>query len=311
MRSPLTRERYLDAVANYLLNTQYNQTEVSPMQSFVTFISVLSQEGRRKRTLLTFLLAAFFLISLNVIPVHAVDDYIIVSGTVSLPTGVAPAGGENVEVWLNFDGGGTSMPQFVTIAQGQSSAAYTFTMVLGPNITSLTAMYKYKGLEAYLAEGYYNEVATTFDSSQATVLSATTSHANINLTLLAGNRFSGTVNLPSQKVAPTGGIDIAIIIWDVVGGGYDYRYVNIAEGTSSATYQLIMPIMTDAQWVVYYQYWGNEYINLGFYNLTATTPEVNQATLLAGAVDHEGLNMTLLKKFNWNLFLPAITCPKM
>lgn len=271
------------------------------MRFFVTCISVLCRAERGKRTMLAFLLAAFSLLSLGVVPVHAAIINFTISGMVSLPSGVAPAGGENVEVSVNVDG--SIFYENVTIAEGAASAPYTRTLSYddaGIIPTSVKVGYNCDATK-YVGEGYYNSAATDttiWDRDQATSLTVE-DHIDINLTLLAGNTISGTVTLPAA--APPGGMDVDVRFYNgAYNNGSSVYYsnsspVNIAAGTSSASYAIILPVIANAQWEVSYSYFGAEaYVNQGYYNSTATTWEYYQATLLASGSDYPGINLTIL-----------------
>ncbi|MDO9042233.1 MAG: hypothetical protein Q7U64_07820 [Desulfocapsaceae bacterium] len=281
------------------------------MQSLVTLKSILSRGKGGKRTFLTILFTAFFLISFHVVPIQSFANNTI-SGTVSLPAGhVAPSGGVTVEVTpLTVNDWGSIY--YATIAEGESSTSYS---LIVPTIADARwyISYRYAGNEPYVSGGYYNATATTWNYNQLTLLAGATDHANINLTLLSGNTISGTVSLPAGQVAPSGGLNFSISAtisaFEFDSLSYSCGYsVTIPEGESSINYNIIVPTVTGEKWrIQYFITQQNElYSSVGYYNDTATTGNYIQATLLAGATDHAAINMTFFThKISGTVTLPA------
>lgn len=239
---------------------------------------------------------------------------IIISGTVSLPSGTALG-----DMYIQVSVSNQNEPSYyvsenVVIPNGASSASYTLTV---PIITNSQWVVSYGSGCGYVLNGYYNPGGTTWDFGQTTLLGGTSDHSDINLTLLTGNTISGTISLPSGYVAPSDGIFINI---NASSQNHPYNPVlcmfYLEEGTSSATYTIAVAPDPDAQLRVRYSYFerypSNRLISEGYYNSTATTGDSATATLLNGANSHNGINMKLLttegltKLFPWNLFLPAI-----
>jgi hypothetical protein len=229
-----------------------------------------------------------------------------ISGTVSMPSGVAPVGGTSLDIYSFYNQQGNACSPnsvsiysggFVTIVEGESSATYTL-QVPADNTSAWGVVY-YPYSYGYVSNGYYNSAATTWDAGQATLLVGVTDHAAINLTLLTGRTISGKVLLPAS--APAGGMWVEVLASNENNGSYSaYDEVFIAEGaTSSETYTLHVPPDPAAKWGV--SYWGDEmayalfYVKQGYYNSTATTWDPAQATLLpGGAIDYADKNMTLI-----------------
>lgn len=284
------------------------------MQSLVALKSILSRGEGGKRTFLTILFTAFFLISFHVVPIQSFANNTI-SGTVSLPAGhVAPSGGVTVGVtsW-NQTANDWGSIYYATIAEGESSASYS---LIVPTIADARwyIYFWYDGNEPYVNRGYYNATATTWNYNQLTLLAGATDHANINLTLLSGNTISGTVSLPAGQVAPSGGLNFSISAtisaFEFESLSY-YSYacsVTIPEGESFINYNIIVPTVTGEKWRIQYSIpLQNElYSSVGYYNDTATTGNYIQATLLAGATDHAAINMFFFThKISGTVTLPA------
>lgn len=130
-----------------------------------------------------------------------------VSGAISLPPGeVAPAGGLEIYVRAisqnqNQNHGEDSKRVFM--AEGQISAAYTINTHPHAD-TAWVIAYDFYGNAPYLSEGYYAASGTQPNVAQATLLAGGRSFSGIGLSLLAGQRISGSVALPQGEVAPPG-----------------------------------------------------------------------------------------------------------
>jgi hypothetical protein len=215
------------------------------------------------------------------------------------------------------------MGSYAIIANGATSGTYTIVVPNDATAQWLVTDSMYSNFYGtILPIYYYNGTPTsTWDSALATPLSGGADHSSINMTLpLTCKTISGKVYLPAGKVAPYGMyiLVFAVNSADSVGGVSSYMW--FSEGKNYASYDMIVPDVTDAQWLVKYENYlytcadGHttwKTISEGYYNTTATVGKA-QATPLSGSTDHEDINMTLLKTtlFNWNIFLPAMICPK-
>ena len=229
-----------------------------------------------------------------------------ITGTVSLPAGQkAPAGGLSIEVILDTDIGidGAYHWTTVTLAEGEASAPYTFTVPDDPE-TFWTV--RYSGLSEdeagslYLPEGYYNTSGTQWRQESATLLPGA-EHSNVNLTLLTGSTISGTVSLPTGISAPDGGIYIDVYVYDTYRDNYfSDKTVFVPAGQNSANYTLAVPNDASASWQFFYFYYAEEGTNLehclreGYYSSTVTQWRDDLATPVQGGVDWSGINLTLL-----------------
>jgi len=145
------------------------------------------------------------------------DDYISISGTVSLPAGQTASADMVIMILYNSNYGSGGKP--VTILQGTSSATYTISVAKNPNAV-WRIRYSYTG-DGYMHDGLYT-----------TLLSGDQNHSNINMIVLAANTIRGTVSLPAP--APNGGLKITVHADDTNDNGYA-ESITIAENTSSNT----------------------------------------------------------------------------
>lgn len=219
-----------------------------------------------------------------------------ISGTVFLPPDhFAPAGGLSVSVSANDDIGSGSGSASAFIEGGQNSGTYT--MTVPPDANAMWRVSYYDGdSEAYYSYGYYNETGTTSNYLQATLLSGTESHNNINLTLLLAQVFNGTVTLPQGQKAPAGDLTFQLNV-EVVNAWSSYgRSFTIPEGEASTTYSIkLPPAEAGATYRLSYSYYGSEpYLRNGYYSTTGTQWRSNLASLLPGGITHNNLDLTLL-----------------
>ncbi|WP_456379200.1 hypothetical protein [Thiolapillus sp.] len=212
------------------------------------------------------------------------------SGTVSLPAGeAAPPGG--IALSVHFDAQST----WVEIEEGNFTAPYELWVPIDPDRTSPISYWLPEG-GAYLRYGYYTSTGTIWDYSQGELFRADADHQGIDLTLIAGDRISGTLSLPEGQVAAAGGVSLIIQSNDIHSIQGEYAYISIAEGESAVDYALAQPPNPDAQWKISYVYQGSEpYIHEGFYAQNGTFWDSTKATLLDGGRTHDGINLRLLK----------------
>ncbi len=212
------------------------------------------------------------------------------SGTVSLPAGeAAPSGG--IALSIQFD----TQSTWVEIEEGNFSTPYELWVPINPNQTSPLS-YWLPDSGAYLRYGYYTSTGTTWDYFQGEPFRANANHQGIDLTLLAGDRISGTLSLPEGQAAPTGGISLEIQSNDIHSMQREYAYVTIAEDESAVDYILVQIPDAEAQWKISYIHHGIEpYIQKGFYAWNGTVWDSSKASLLDGGRTHDGINLRLLK----------------
>lgn len=133
-----------------------------------------------------------------------------ISGTVRLPSGVAPAGGIDIDISVNDDkntddyrddiNGGIR----VTIPENQSSVSYT---IIVPASGDYTVEYRIDSRYQYMENGFYQSgTVTAFDRKQAAGVDATTDRTGINMTLVSAKFIKGTITLPEDYTLPTNGI---------------------------------------------------------------------------------------------------------
>ncbi len=160
-----------------------------------------------------------------------------ISGTVSLPEGVAPEGGVDVSLYATNGKSSTNKKAF-KIEAGKSSVAYT--LYIG-EVSGYAVKYETKNNE-YTASGFYNEEGendTVRIISTATKLNTTSSDLDgINFALIPKKVISGNILHPNGP-APTGGVTVKITA--ECGSDKITETLNFDEGLSSLPYTLKVP----------------------------------------------------------------------
>jgi hypothetical protein len=253
------------------------------------------------------LLMGLFLLGL-VFPAMADNT---IQGTVSLPVGdVAQVGGQHFTVNAeDITSGNSTVVKTVTIAEGQSSTAYSLSV---PSDASASWQISYDcGLlcDSYVRVGYYSNTTTTWDKSAATILPGGADHSGIDMTLLTGDTISGQIFLPQGDVAPNGGLWVSLFLRDSTVGFYFGR-VKIEEGDASVAYKRVIPSLASANWSVNYMCTGSAcdpYYTFGWYSSSGTVWNSLDATMLPGSSDYNNIDLTLLRAdhFSGRLFLPV------
>jgi hypothetical protein len=190
--------------------------------------------------------------------------------------------------WLNFEAGDSSSNFIVVV----------------PVDANLSWQVSYGSWAAdYVATGYYSLAGTTWDRSSATLLAGGQDHTDIALTLMTGNKISGSLSLPSGQVASTY-MRYRVIVEQASGNEDRLSYETfqfIPEGISTTDYALTVPAVDSLSWRVYYMddmvdliSTGSEYLAAGYYAAAGTTWKLQDATILSGGEEHSGIDVTLL-----------------
>ena len=227
-----------------------------------------------------------------------------ISGILSLPAGQkAPTGGLSIEVILDTDIliDGAYHWTTVTIAEGEASAPYTFTVPDDPE-TFWHVWYYLNDPPTgnYLYKGYYNSSGTQWREELATLLPGM-DHANINLPLLVGNTISGTVSLPDGLTAPEDGLYVTVNARNQTSYNYnDSRTVFIPAGGKSTDYDVPVPVDADVSWEILYSFYPAEGTELarclqeGYHSTSGTQWRADLATLVSGGANRTGIDLALL-----------------
>ncbi len=231
-----------------------------------------------------------------------------ITGTVYLPgTQTAPAGGIRCNIFLTDQTGhNDKVLSPVTILEGQSSQQYSATL---PNdqTASWVVSYYYWG-QNFVQHGYYSSSGTTWKYSKAAGLPGGQTQSGVDLTLLSGKTISGNISLPSGRNSPAGGIGFYVNAENI-----DHIYGTtrvscfLPEGQTSSSYHLTLPNDTVLRFTFFYSYYGTDYVDRGYYSISGTQKKSDDATILSGGQDYSNINITVLSKFSWPMFIPAIT----
>jgi len=228
-----------------------------------------------------------------------------ISGTISLPS-VAGPGGENIIISAQNQNGSGYFSTGVTIPEDSPSFGYELVVTPDTNADFLVAYSCWNCDVPLLRDGYYadNEPNdTSWDQSLATPLPGTSSHSDIDMTVVTGNTISGTISSPSQ--AGPGGTSMAISVTNQAGAGYGSgsgslgTSFTIAEGDFTSSYAIAVPDAS-VSWHLSYYCWDcsaplipNGYFASGEPDTTAWDPSLS--TPLIGNIDNSGKDMRLIE----------------
>lgn len=229
----------------------------------------------------------------------------MVSGTVSIADGSAPAGGLVVTVSAKNDEDTTI--SYVTIPAGANSASYSINIPVGKDYS---ISYEISAKNNLVSCGYYNRTGTTYLPAKAELLDLRSEGKdNINITLLNKKSINGTISLP-YGTAPKGGMKVEIYAENA-----GDTWITIPEGSNSAPYSLeVEPNVDGIGYKVNYRI-SAEYglVNYGYYTPGGTVRSSKLASLVnANDRDVTGINMKMMqpRKVKGSISLPdGLTAP--
>lgn len=235
-----------------------------------------------------------------------------ISGTLNLPNGqTAPAGGiQSLIVLFTVNLPVSTLAVNSFIAEGQSSDDY---QAMIPDDASETWEVGYicNACEDFLSVGYYNSLATNTTAElriDAEDLPGNQNSSDIDLTLLNGHTISGTLSVPN---APTEaeGIQITMSARDDNDLTNNVsQAITIAQGATSAPFELLIPLEESADWRIRYECQNlltpiecNKYIRVGYFDSdvvnTMTNASFFEADVLPGGQSYSGINFSLISGF--------------
>ncbi len=265
------------------------------------------------------LIAGFLLISALASAVQA--QTFTVTGQIELPNGQLASEDTFFQVQLrrtpnNF----IASAENDFILQGENSGAFTIDVFAAPDpsqqwfLVYTCSTNDGDGCEGYGAVGTHNETLGTqlsIDQTSATFFPDNTDQAGIVFPVLEADLITGTVSLPNSDLAPAGGVSLSISASDTTGSG-EFRSdsIEIAAGSNSATYSLSTAgADASSQYRIRYQCstgCGADYLPAGHFAGATTELDEDDALLLAGLIDHNNINMTLIEA---NTISGSITLP--
>ncbi|RXE59077.1 Ig-like domain-containing protein [Acetivibrio mesophilus] len=208
-----------------------------------------------------------------------------ITGSVTLPKGVAPSGG--LKVTICASNSADTVKTTVTIPQGYNTINYTLYVPEGKNYTVW-----YEATDRrVMPTGYYSDGGTTVDKSKAKPIDATINVSSININLIPKMEVSGNVKLLSAP-APAGGISVKLTIDNKVSN--DTVDVVIPEGFMSASYVLYVP--AGEKYVLKYTTSSAGFVSPGFYSESGSKETEKEASLLNILGDRAGIDISLITK---------------
>ncbi|HEY9061252.1 MAG TPA: S-layer homology domain-containing protein [Pseudobacteroides sp.] len=211
-----------------------------------------------------------------------------IEGTLTLPGNrVAPANGLKVKVIATL--GTTTTYVNVTMPQNSKSAAYSIYVSPASNYK---VSYQITEDKSYMSEGFYNKEATTLDINNASLVDASKSVSDINMTLLSKIAISGVVSIPASSDPKA---DLMLRIYAVSGSNSGDTEVLIPNNTKQVPYTVYVPAIGSYE-VRYEISSNNMYVTPGYYNNQATTSDKAAAFLVKVSGDVSYIDMTIIPK---------------
>ena len=246
--------------------------------------------------------------------VSAIDlvllESIAITGVISLPEGVvAPAQGVEIEMSARQISGAFSGDESrVTIAEGESSVAYQLDVdPAAPNDWRVSYFCR-ANCEALFPRGYYSEedsnVTTEPLISLATGSTAGINHSDIDFSVLASVMVEGDIIL-SAGVAYGQATDISVeanYFANPESPDSSIRYsvfgvFELAANTVSTPYQLELPVLPEAQWLLNYNCEDDceSYVETAFYADDVSVVDSGAAISISGGTSSSDVDIRLLQ----------------
>lgn len=224
-----------------------------------------------------------------------------ISGTLTIPSGVAPEGGLVVAVTAvnSVD----SSVKYVTIPKGASSVPY---LIYTPAGSGYKVFYEISVINDYVKKGYYSSQKTVYKPTEADEFDLSNNKSDVDLSLIMKKTISGTIYLPENCVAPSKGINI-----NIYAESAGLTSVTIPEGANSVPYSLkVSPNVEGMGYKVNYQMSADYgYVTLGYYSLNGTVRNGKFANFVyANDSDASGINITVMKPriVSGTVYLPEV-----
>jgi hypothetical protein len=255
--------------------------------------------------------------------------HLTISGTISLPAGrVAPVGG--ISGYVNaVNGFETWNEAAFVISEGTNSMEYSIMMPPEPQGAEYWDNYgcqvNYRLVDndsgKYLDTGYYSASGTVKDNELASRVELLQPEYHfmvfknadgINLSLIPSKTISGTITLPNDTFAPTGGIGGVVNTYSAGGTLVDSVRFDIPQGDKYVGYSASVPD-GDGYKVNYLLDDGYDgYLTKGYYSTGVTNwNSVSASSIDVSTNDASGINLTLLGILHGTILLPqGMTVPE-
>ena len=214
----------------------------------------------------------------------------LISGSLSLPPNTSGTG--SVDIIIS-NGKGYTYTYPADLTYSTFPVQYNLRVANDPD-SQWTVSYHYYYGGDYVNLGYYTPAGTTWNRAEASTLAGNQDHADIDLTLLEGNKLSGTISLPQNRTA-SDAVEIHLHARDASGSDrYGEASAYITQGESSTTYVISVPNDPAASWKIDYLCYSDHIFRRGYYTDSGTTWNPDAASLLPGNTDHTATDITML-----------------
>lgn len=214
----------------------------------------------------------------------------LIRGSLSLPPNTSGTG--SVDIIIS-NGKGYTYTYPANLTYSTFPVQYNLRVANDPD-SQWTVSYHYYYGGDYVNLGYYTPAGTTWNKAEASTLAGNQDHADIDLTLLEGNKLSGTISLPQNRTA-SDAVEIHLHARDASGSDrYGESSVDITQGESSTSYTISVPDDPAASWKIDYLCYSDHIFRRGYYADSGTTWNPAAATLLPGNTNQTATDITML-----------------
>lgn len=237
----------------------------------------------------------------------------IITGTMSLPSGMPPAGGLKYQILASTVTAPTARLFVGSNVIADTASAGTFQIMI-PNDVGESWILEHScttagaACDSYLPIAYYQSTAantTVDDIANAQALPGDSDSTNKNMTFLTGPVISGNVIVPSA-VTSMAGIRVRVIIQNEMNLADTFENsVVIAQGQTTEPYSLTVLQDSGINWLVRYDCDTsatpdecNKYLTQGYYSNSGTQELRSNADTLLGGESHMDKHLTLLNAFS-------------
>lgn len=211
----------------------------------------------------------------------------LVTGSILLPSGVAPSRGLKISVIAQNKRDSVSTQ--VIMPQGSSSIVYRMYLPEGEDYTIGYSM----SHEDYLS-GYYNINDTVLSKAEATTFNVSKNDIlGINISVIPKRTIKGVISLPDGKTAPAGGIDVTVST-----GSYNTK-VTIPQNKSTALYTLkVSPNAFGSGYAIKYSISSSYgFVPTGYYGEDKTVAGIQTASLVDVSLGNKtGIDLPIMDK---------------
>lgn len=213
-----------------------------------------------------------------------------VSGKINLPEGFVADKEFSLEIRADSMSWHPYSKVTRTVPVGASSLEYHMYM---PNDSYAFSYWLIEEHEAFISHGFYDHGNTVLGDTWNMYFSVNRDIENLNLTLIAGVKVSGSLSLPDGEVAPEGGLEVSISAVGSDSQGSIGTSITIPQGESNIEYTFLVP--KGEYSLAYYIQDSLIYVRSGYYSTSGSKYNISEASLVLVENEVSNLAFSLLE----------------